>query len=207
MPDEKQKFSLIHYIEIAWRRKWFLLTPLFVGIPTAIFLCFFLPKIYKATTTILVVPQNVPDEFIKSTVTMNPSEYLTVISQEILSRTRLEQVIKQMSPDLLNKLPVDTLIATMRQNIDIDVKRRRDRGVASFSLSYVDRDPFIAAEATNLMANLFIEETGEDFRDILDYNPLPASFAVTVNKDFSHPDSLEYIIADLNKFSWTEEVV
>ena len=72
------------------------------------------------------------------------------------------------------------------------------------SKSFVSQVNYISKEEA---ANLFLEETGEDFRDILDYNPLPASFVVTVNKDFSNPDSLEFIISDLNKFSWTDEVV
>ena len=38
------------------------------------------------------------------------------------------------------------------------MKRRRNKDVASFTISYIDKDPYVAAEATNLMAKLFIEE-------------------------------------------------
>ncbi|MCH7772916.1 MAG: hypothetical protein IH784_00720 [Bacteroidetes bacterium] len=49
------------------------------------------------------------------------------------------------------------------------------------SVKYVSKD-----EA----AKSFIRETGEDFREILDYNPLPASFVVNLNTDFVSEDSL-----------------
>jgi acyl-CoA dehydrogenase len=44
-----------------------------------------------------VLPQNVPDDFVKTTVTRNPSEYLNVLSQQIMSRTRLALIIKELS--------------------------------------------------------------------------------------------------------------
>jgi cell division transport system permease protein len=56
-------------------------------------------------------------------------------------------------------------------------------------------------------AELFLKETGEDFRDILDYNPLPASFVVTVKEEYSHRDSLKFILADLSDIKGTDEVI
>ncbi|MCK5254895.1 MAG: lipopolysaccharide biosynthesis protein, partial [Deltaproteobacteria bacterium] len=107
MIEEEKSISIVDYLEIIWRRRWYAIIPFLVVIPITIVLCLILPKIYKASTTILVIPQNVPDAFVKSTVTMNPSEYLNVISQEIMSRTRLEQIIKELSlfPKLKDKAP------------------------------------------------------------------------------------------------------
>ena len=53
------------------------------------------PREYKATTLILVTPQKVPEQFVKSTITSNIEERLQSISQEIMSRTRLEQIISE----------------------------------------------------------------------------------------------------------------
>lgn len=158
MPENTATLTIYDYIEIALRHKFLIIIPILIILPLSIALSYVLPKAYKAQTTILVIPQNVPDHFIESTVTMNPSEYLNVISQEILSRTHLEKVIQRISPELLDKLPIDNLISTMRKNIDVEVEQRRNKGVASFSITYIDKDPYIAAEATNLMATLFIEE-------------------------------------------------
>jgi cell division transport system permease protein len=56
-------------------------------------------------------------------------------------------------------------------------------------------------------AEKFIKETGEDFRKILDYNPLPASFVVKVSKEYANPDSLKFITKDLSGLEMVDEVV
>lgn len=66
------------------------------------------------------------------------------------------------------------------------------------SVNYVSKD-----EA----AKTFIEETGQDFRDILDYNPLPASFFVKLNADVVTKDSLDFAVNSLSKFNWVDEVI
>ena len=53
----------------------------------------------------------------------------------------------------------------------------------------------------------FIEETGEDFRDILNYNPLPASFVVQLNTEAVSKDSLDYVMSSLTKLAFVEEVI
>jgi len=159
MFEENRPFSPMDYIQIALRRKWLVILPLVIIVPISIALCFLLPKLYKAETTILVIPQTVPDSFVKPTVTMNPSEYLNVISQQIMSRTRLETVIKKTSPDLYKTTPMEDIIAGMRSKIKIDVHRNEDsKSVASFTVSYQGKDPYRVAEITNLLASLFIEE-------------------------------------------------
>src|SRR5690606_41553602 len=56
-------------------------------------------------------------------------------------------------------------------------------------------------------AEIFVKETGEDFRKILDYNPLPASFRIFLKQEYAHQDSIENIIAALSKINGVDEVV
>lgn len=56
-------------------------------------------------------------------------------------------------------------------------------------------------------ADMFIKETGEDFRKILDYNPLPASFNIKLKDGYTNSDSIKKIIKDLSSREWTSEVV
>lgn len=66
------------------------------------------------------------------------------------------------------------------------------------SFNYVSKDD---------AAQWFIKETGEDFREILDYNPLPASFVVKLNPDVLDKDSLSLIINSLSNLEWVDEVI
>ena len=70
--------------------------------------------------------------------------------------------------------------------------------IYSQSVEYISKDK--AAEQ-------FVKETGEDFRKILDYNPLPASFVVQISESFANSDSLNNIIKDLSSMESVDEVV
>ena len=66
------------------------------------------------------------------------------------------------------------------------------------SINYIDKE-----EA----ARIFIEETGEDFRKILDYNPLPASLSLNIKPEYVFKDSLDKILSELNKIAGIDEIV
>ena len=70
--------------------------------------------------------------------------------------------------------------------------------------SYTKKVEFISKDEA---AEKFIEETGEDFRRILDYNPLPASVVVSLSENYTVSDSLNYIINDLSGLSLVDDVV
>ena len=72
------------------------------------------------------------------------------------------------------------------------------------SSKYVSSVNFVSKDEA---AKTFIRETGQDFRDILDYNPLPASFVVKLNADVVTKDSLNSAVNSLSKFNWVDEVV
>jgi cell division transport system permease protein len=69
---------------------------------------------------------------------------------------------------------------------------------------YSDTVEFISKDKA---AEQFIQETGEDFKKILDYNPLPASFVVRVKEIYANSDSLNFIIKDLSSLEVVDEVV
>ena len=59
----------------------------------------------------------------------------------------------------------------------------------------------------NKAAEIFIKETGEDFRKILDYNPLPASFNLKLKNEYANQQSIQKIIKNLTEFKWADEVI
>ncbi len=65
------------------------------------------------------------------------------------------------------------------------------------SATFIDKDQ---------AAKNFIQETGEDFTKLLDYNPLPASFLVTIKGDFVQQDTLNKIISDFSKIEGVDDV-
>ena len=77
------------------RRKWLALIVLLLTLAGGVGVVAALPEIYKSTATVLIERQQIPDEFVQSTVTSTLETRLQTISQDILSRSRLEELINR----------------------------------------------------------------------------------------------------------------
>ena len=149
------------YIEMALRRKWWIIIPFVACVGLSY--CYYksLPKIYKATTLILVQPQEVPEDYVKPTVKSPVSGRLSTLSQQILSRTRLESVIRELNlySDKVGRLASEEIVDLMRKTIKIEIQKSRGRDVQNtFTISYEGREPRQVMLVTNRLASLFIEE-------------------------------------------------
>jgi len=162
MPETEKPFDMRDYIQIGLRRKWYIIVPLVLGLMISLGVYKYLPKIYKATTLILVQPQRVPESYVRPTITDSVISRLNTISQEILSRTRLEKVIQELNlySDLMNKRPMEEIIESMRKDIEVKVHEnpRNERQQNSFSISFLGREPRTVMMVANKLASLFIEE-------------------------------------------------
>ena len=87
----------IEYLEIFWRRKWWLILPFIVGTSITILYSYSLPPVYRSSTLILVEPQQVPTSYVSSTITYSMQERLNTIKPQILSRTNLERIAREFA--------------------------------------------------------------------------------------------------------------
>jgi polysaccharide chain length determinant protein (PEP-CTERM system associated) len=118
----------------------------------------FLPDQYRATTTILVDPQQIPDRYVTATVSSDPSERLNTITQQVLSGSRLGQIIDEMNlyADSKGK-PREDVIENMRRHITLQVKQGSAQGLSSFTITYESGSASVAAKVANRLAASFIE--------------------------------------------------
>jgi polysaccharide chain length determinant protein (PEP-CTERM system associated) len=94
---EKKTLKLKDYIDIFWRRKWFFITPVVIGVVISAVYSYSLPPTYRSSTLILVEAQKIPESYVTPTVTSSVEDRLNTISQQILSRTNLERIIKEFN--------------------------------------------------------------------------------------------------------------
>jgi polysaccharide chain length determinant protein (PEP-CTERM system associated) len=120
-----------------------------------------LPKVYRSETVIMVIPQRVPDSYVRSTVTQTVQDRLPSINDQILSRTRLERVILDFDlyKELRSRAAMEDVVARMRRDIG---QPQIQRGQQSFRVSYGSPDPNTAQKVTARLASLFIEENSRD---------------------------------------------
>jgi polysaccharide chain length determinant protein (PEP-CTERM system associated) len=161
MPETEKPFDIHAYIEIALRRKWYIIIPLVCSILVSFGVYKYLPKVYRATTLILVQPQRVPESYVRPTITDPMTSRLNTIGQEILSRTRLEKVIQEFNLySELHSKPMEEIIEIMRKAIEVKVQEnpRTERTQNSFTISFEGKEPRTVMMVTNKLASLFIEE-------------------------------------------------
>jgi len=118
-----------------------------------------MPDHYKATTTILVDPQKVPEKYVSPTVSSDPGQRLTTITQQVLSSTRLQQIIDEQAlyPELRGKLSREEIVELMRKDITLTVKQGSSNGMSAFTIEYEGNDREAVANVANELAASFIE--------------------------------------------------
>ena len=123
----------------------------------------FLPNRYRSETLILVVPQRVPEEYVRSTVTTRIEDRLRSINQQIMSRTRLEPVIKEFNlyPNELRTGLMEDVVEQMRKDIKTETIRSD-----AFRISYLSDTPRTAMRVTERLASMYIDESLRD-REVL----------------------------------------
>jgi polysaccharide chain length determinant protein (PEP-CTERM system associated) len=155
MINTSKHFDIKDYLEIGLRRRWYIIIPFVLSIILAFGVYKFLPKIYKATTLILVQSQKIPENYVRATLTEPVTDRLNTIKQEILNRTRLEKVISEFNlyQDMFNKYRMEEIVAKMRGKIEVTVQHQN-----GFSISFEGKDPNTVMNVTNKLASMFIEE-------------------------------------------------
>lgn len=162
------------YWRLALRYKWgiavgaFALTLLFTVIIAK------LPDLYEATTTILVNPQQVPERYVSPAVSSDASR-LNMITQQVLSRSRLQEIIDKFDlySERRKSQSPEQLIERMRDDISIQVKEGAGAELSSFTLTYAGQKPALVAQVANELATSFIR-----------WNVRSRELQVTGTKDF-----------------------
>lgn len=120
-----------------------------------------LPNIYRATTTILVDPQKIPEKYVTSTVTTDSNARMNTLTQQVLSASRLQEIIDKydLYPELRRKKSREEVLDFMRKMTKIEIKAspEPEQGLSSFTISYEDRDRMLVAPITNQLASSFID--------------------------------------------------
>ena len=161
-----QKGAGLERLRAAWsRRKWLAVLAFALPATGAVSLIAALPDLYRSTATVLVERQQVPEAFVRPTVTSELETRLHTISQEILSRSRLEGLVARFGlyPDLRGLSSSEEVVERMRKDVRLELKTTeskdsRPSATTAFALSYQGSDPRTVALVTNTLASFYIEE-------------------------------------------------
>jgi polysaccharide chain length determinant protein (PEP-CTERM system associated) len=167
MPEQLQEttdtMDLVRYLGIARRRYLHFLIPMFVGWLVVWGASWVLPARYKSGTLILVEQPTMPKDYVTPNINDDLQERLQSITEQILSRTRLQHIIETVNlySRERSQVNIDDLVERMRGDIKIELVRNNDQHISAFNVYYSASNPQRAQQVTNELTSLFINENLE----------------------------------------------
>ena len=117
------------------------------------------PVLYRSAAVIQVVPPRVPDTILKASTTVSLADRLRATEATILSRTRLEKLIKEFNlyPEQQKTELMEAVVTRMRR----DIATAPLKGDV-FQVQYIGENPVTVMKVTERLASLFLEESLKD---------------------------------------------
>jgi polysaccharide biosynthesis transport protein len=167
MPDEEDgqlSRSLDEYWAMARRRRWYTLLPVFACWAIAWAGSWLVPSSFQSDALILVEQQKVPEQYVVPNVTVNLQDRLQAMTEQILSRTRLQSTINRFHLYETRRRWAFTQtgdpVEEMRTDIKIDLVEAPGRPgqLTAFKIRYSAGSPQLAQQVNSELTSLFIDE-------------------------------------------------
>lgn len=135
----------------------------------AVAVALLLPAVYRSTATILIKEQEIPQEFVRSTVTSFADERIQVISQQVMTRATLLDLVERYNlyASARRRETSEEILERMRRDIRLtpisaEVTDRRTgapgKATIAFTLAYDSEEPAAAQKIANELTTLFLNE-------------------------------------------------
>src|SRR5262245_9957097 len=158
MPGRRYTPATIRWI--VKKRLWLLIGPMVLFGLIAGAVTFTMQDRYRAQTMILVVPQRVPENYVRPAVAETIEQRIASITPQIMSETRLERIITELDlyPDVRRKKGgMQALVEDLRSDINVEIIRGD-----LFRVTYSGSNPYKVMQVTQRLASLFVEENLKD---------------------------------------------
>jgi polysaccharide chain length determinant protein (PEP-CTERM system associated) len=153
---------------IVKRRKLEIILPIIAIFLIALVGAVLWPPTYRSSSTILIEEQEIPPEYVMSTVTGYAEQRLQTISQRIMTYNRLMEIINRFNlyADIRGKSSMEEVVQKMRDSIQfetisadvIDRTGRAKAATIAFTVSYEGEKPEVVQQVANVLASLYLEE-------------------------------------------------
>lgn len=166
---EDEGRSLAETLAVFRRRRWLMAGVFAALLAVGVAVALLLPAVYRSTATILIKEQEIPQEFVRSTVTSFADERIQVISQQVMTRATLLDLVEryQLYASARQRETSEEIIERMRRDIKLtpisaEVTDRRTgapgKATIAFTLSYDSEVPASAQKIANELTTLFLNE-------------------------------------------------
>jgi len=168
---EDNSKSFQHYLDILKRRKLALLLPALATIALALMVAFGIPPAYQSQAKILIEEQEIPQDFVRTTIGSFAAQQVQVISQRILTVESIAGIVEKFNlysqGETSSRGPSTELARKFRENVLVDLvsadvidprSGRPSEAAIAFTLAFTDADAVTAQQVTNELVTLFLNE-------------------------------------------------
>lgn len=146
----------LEFLKIFFRRKWLLVSPIFVGVVLGIVAAFLLPPTFESYTVILVEEEKAINPLMEGlAVSTTVVERMRNIREQILGWNSLVELTKKLNLDknVQTQLGFEDLILNLRKNIAVTM-----RGPNLIKISYFGKEPIITQQVAKSLTDILIEQ-------------------------------------------------
>jgi polysaccharide biosynthesis transport protein len=166
---EEDVKGLSDYIEILNRHKKLVIYPAALLIMLTAVVTTLLPATYKSSGLILIESQEIPHDFVRSTVTSYADQRIAVIKQKLMTTAKVMAIVKKYNlfSDARNTSPPSAIVELFRENMFVDMVEanvtdprsgRSKRASIAFNVSFMDKSPHVAQQVANELVTEFLDE-------------------------------------------------
>ncbi len=169
--DYEPELTLKDYLAILKRRRYQLVVPAAIVAALALLVTLALPAKYESQATILIEEQEVPREFVVSTISSYAAQQVQVISQRVLTAESIARIADKyglyVDPDTGSRPPSTQIADEFREAMKLDLvsadvidprSGRPAEATIAFTLSFEHGNPSTAQRVTNELVTLFLNE-------------------------------------------------
>jgi succinoglycan biosynthesis transport protein ExoP len=161
--------ALVAYLEAARHRRRWLIAAFSLGLVVTLLLVVLLPPKFRSSGTILIEQQEMPQDFVRSTITSYADERVQMISKRVMTTETLLNLVRhyELYPSLRANGTREAILKQMTKDVGLkmisaDVIDPRSghptSATIAFEVSYTSNNPDLAAKVANELTTLFLNE-------------------------------------------------
>lgn len=155
-----RELTMEDYADILKRRFWLILTTAILLLGVGILVTFVIQPKYQSQTLILVEQQKVPEDYVKPVVDEDLGARLGSMKEQILSRSRIEPIIKRFNLFSAGNASMDDRVEATQKAIGIKPipASQSSHGMPGFYITFTAQDARTAQLVCGEIESLFVSE-------------------------------------------------
>jgi polysaccharide chain length determinant protein (PEP-CTERM system associated) len=161
----QRELTVEDYLAIARRRWWIIALPTLVFAIGAYTISLFLASRYTSETVVLVEEPAVPESLVKPVIGGDVNQRLATMQEQILSRTRLQQIIEKFGlykEEEASRISMEDMVARLRKSITVSPVRAmaetRASGLPGFTVSVMANQAHMAQQICTEITSFFMQQ-------------------------------------------------